>query len=174
MSHHIVPALCLDLDGTVRKSKTGVFINGPKDIELLPGVEEKIWEYQKKGFYIVGITNQGGVAHGLKTTEQFCEERDATFDLFNQNPFDAVLVCFNDPKGKVAPYNIRSLSRKPDYGMLARAEVEAYLDGLCIYWDNSLFVGDRPEDEACAKAARVPFQWAWDFFGFEKPVERKG
>jgi len=28
---------------------------------------------------------------------------------------------------------------------------------------NSLYVGDRPEDEEAAQRAYVPFQWAWDW-----------
>jgi phosphoglycolate phosphatase-like HAD superfamily hydrolase len=28
-----------------------------------------------------------------------------------------------------------------------------------------VYVGDRPEDEAAAKNAGVPFQWAAEFFG---------
>jgi phosphoglycolate phosphatase-like HAD superfamily hydrolase len=29
----------------------------------------------------------------------------------------------------------------------------------------SLFVGDRPEDQECAKRINVPFQWAWEWRG---------
>jgi D-glycero-D-manno-heptose 1,7-bisphosphate phosphatase len=28
---------------------------------------------------------------------------------------------------------------------------------------NSLYVGDRPEDEQAAQRVGVPFQWAWDW-----------
>ena len=28
---------------------------------------------------------------------------------------------------------------------------------------NSLFVGDRPEDKAAAERVGIPFQWAWDW-----------
>lgn len=34
------PALCLDLDGTIRYSKNGDFINGPEDVALFEGVEK--------------------------------------------------------------------------------------------------------------------------------------
>ena len=32
--------------------------------------------------------------------------------------------------------------------------------------DNSIFVGDRPEDQASGQSADIEFQWAKDFFGF--------
>jgi histidinol phosphatase-like enzyme len=55
------PALCLDFDGTIRKSKSGTFIKDEKDIELMPGIEKIIWMYRNMGFLIIGISNQGGV-----------------------------------------------------------------------------------------------------------------
>jgi D-glycero-D-manno-heptose 1,7-bisphosphate phosphatase len=167
-----VPALCLDLDGTVRLSKRGEnkFINGPDDVTLYPGVEEKIWEYRDAGYLIFGLTNQGGVAMGYKTPEQVNAEIDAMFSLFKRSeqgmgPFHSLKSCFHMEGEKASfPYNRRSLLRKPDVGMLVLMEVEAFYAGFLIDWDASLLVGDRPEDEQCAANAGIPFQWAKDFF----------
>lgn len=159
------PALCLDLDGTIRHSKSGEFINGTDDIALYPGVEEKIWEYRNNGFLILGISNQGGVAFGYKTAAQVEAELDATLSLFKENPFHLIKQCFHMPNGTVFPYNVRSLLRKPDIGMLALMEMEAFEAGYLIDWDNSLFVGDRSEDRDCASAAGIPFRVADMFFG---------
>jgi phosphoglycolate phosphatase-like HAD superfamily hydrolase len=52
--------------------------------------------------------------------------------------------------------------------MLAMCEFEAFNAGLIVDWHKSLFVGDRPEDEECAKRAGIAFSWAWDFF--ERPM----
>lgn len=160
--------LCLDLDGTIRRSKSGkTFIEGPDDIELIPGVKDLVWKYYSDGWFVVGITNQGGIAHGFKTEEQVAEESNATAILLrgdaNEYPIHRMLACPEDAKGKVEPYNWRSLCRKPDYGMLVM--VEHHLNKRDKYpdWDNSLFVGDRPEDEECARSAGVPFMWAHDF-----------
>lgn len=35
--------------------------------------------------------------------------------------------------------------------------------GIVIDWDNSLFVGDRPEDEQCAKNANIQFKYIDQF-----------
>ena len=86
-----------------------------------------------------------------------------TLDLFKDNPFHFVKFCFHDGKGKIEPYNHRSLLRKPDIGMLAVMEVEAYEVGIVIDWDKSLFVGDRPEDEQCAKNAGITFNHIDEF-----------
>jgi D-glycero-D-manno-heptose 1,7-bisphosphate phosphatase len=167
MPGKVLPALCLDLDGTVRYSKTGDFINHPEDVALFDGVEEKLWEYRREGFLILGITNQAGVAFGHKTQISFLEEIDYMLKLFEENPFHIVKGCLSHPDGKIYPYNFRSLLRKPEIGMLAIMEMEAFNHGFIIDWAGSLFIGDRPEDQECALKAGLEFQWAWDFFGRE-------
>jgi histidinol phosphatase-like enzyme len=49
--------------------------------------------------------------------------------------------------------------------MLAVAEVEAFDESYVIDWDESLMVGDRQEDEECARRAAIAFRYADDFFG---------
>lgn len=157
------PALCLDLDGTVRRSKVGGFIKDENDIELIPGVEKLIWRYRNMGWLIVGVSNQGGVAHGHKRPSHIERELDATFKLFTKNPFHIVKTCYHMEDGKIEPFNHRSLLRKPDIGMLAIVEYEAWNEGYMIDWNNSLFVGDRPEDEQCAANAKIKFRHIDDF-----------
>lgn len=158
-SHKVKPALCLDFDGTIRRSKSGqTFIQNFSDIELMPNIEKLIWRYRNMGWLILGISNQAGVAHGFKLPLEIEHEMDTTLKLFKENPFHIVKFCHHDDKGKIEPYNHRSLLRKPDIGMLAIMEAEAWNEGFVIDWDNSLFVGDRPEDEQCAKNAGITFR----------------
>lgn len=155
----LAPALVLDFDGTIRRSKSGqTFIKNFQDIELMPGIEKLIWRYRDMGWLILGISNQAGVAHGFKLPLEIESEMDATFKLFYRNPFHIAKHCYHDGKGRIEPYNHRSLLRKPDIGMLAIMEKEAFDYKYVIDWDNSLFVGDRPEDEECAKRAGIPFR----------------
>ena len=75
--------LFLDLDGTVRKTKSGAtFINDPYDQELISGVEQAIARY--KDWKIIGITNQGGVAAKHKTLENCIVEQQQTLALIPQ------------------------------------------------------------------------------------------
>lgn len=160
----VVPALCLDFDGTIRRSASGkTFIENSRDIELMPGIERLIWRYRNMGWLILGISNQAGVAHGFKLPMEVELEMDVTLKQFVNNPFHIVKFCYHDGKGRIAPYNKRSLLRKPDIGMLAVMETEAFNQGFVIDWDNSLFVGDRPEDEECAKRAGIPFRYIDSF-----------
>lgn len=158
-SHRLTPALCLDFDGTIRRSKSGkTFIENHKDIELMPNIENLIWLYRNAGWLIFGISNQAGVAHAFKLPMEIELEMDTTLELFQKNPFHIVKFCYHDAKGKIEPYCHRLLLRKPDIGMLALMESEAYKSLYIVDWDNSLFVGDRPEDEQCANNAHIKFR----------------
>lgn len=158
------PALCLDWDGTIRRSKSGhKIIKNWEDIELIPGVEDQINWYKKAGYLIIGISNQGGVAFGYKLPMEIERERDATLELFKLNPFHIIKMCYHHEEGSINPYNFRSILRKPNTGMLAIAEFDAYNAGYILDWNNSLFVGDRPEDEQCAKNADIKFMHINEF-----------
>ena len=163
-THQVKPALCLDFDGTIRRSISGqTFIQNVKDIELMPGMEKLIWRYRNMGYLIFGISNQAGVAHGFRLPLEIEHEMETTLNLFKVNPFHIVKFCYHDGNGKIEPYCHRSLLRKPDIGMLALMEAEAYGAGFVVDWDKSLFVGDRPEDAECAKRAGVEFKHIDEF-----------
>jgi len=151
--------LFLDLDGTVRRSKSGqTFINDPQDQEIIPGVFEAIDRHV--WLIIVGITNQGGVAAGKKSLENCIEEQQEFLRMF---PYmDSIYFC-PDFEGKVC-YQVKldcfrdcSIEggdfRKPGAGMIQLAIKH-------LKPDQSLFVGDRPEDELAASRAGIPFIWA--------------
>ena len=163
----VSPALCLDLDGTIRYSKRGDFIEELQDIVLFEGVEEVLWDYREKGFMICGITNQAGVAFGYKNEADVIKELEVTQALFSRNPFHTIQYSLNHPKGKEEPYNHRSLLRKPQIGMLVLCEHKFWEEKIIIDWDKSIFVGDRNEDQACALQAGLEFFWAKDFFSRE-------
>lgn len=174
--HRVMPALCLDLDGTVRGSKSGARFGptSPEDVELLPNVSARVALARDKGFYVVGVSNQGVVAYGSKTEIEVEAIALATRHAFPLgDPFHDLFMAYGmgeDMGGKVAPHNVRSLLRKPNHGMLVLAEMRARNGGILIDWDRSIMVGDRPEDEGCARAAGVTFQWAWQFFGWPEPT----
>jgi len=165
----VKPALCLDFDGTIRYGKNGKFINHLEDIALFEDVEPILWDYREQGFLILGMTNQGGLAYGYKSLQQVQDEIDATLALFSRNPFHHVQYSVLHPEGRKTPFNLRTLLRKPEIGMLAVSEAQMFQQGIIIDWDKSIFVGDRFEDEECAQKAGIRFEWANAFFGREAP-----
>jgi D-glycero-D-manno-heptose 1,7-bisphosphate phosphatase len=162
---NIMKILFLDLDGTVRKTKSGAtFINDPCDQELIPGVEDAIEKYAD--WVVVGVTNQGGVGAGFKSYDDCISEQHKTLSLL---PLMERIYFCPDSKGEecwlvTREDNDRLIDsigrdyRKPGTGMIDRA---------LFYLKESpteiLMVGDRPEDEQCAKNANIPFMWAHDW-----------
>lgn len=165
--------LFLDCDGTIRQPLGGSkFISHPRDQRIIPGADIAIAHYHRQGYLCIGATNQGGVASGYKSLEDTIVEQRYTLKLFPQLsaiylcPDYEGLICWKvtrDGEQKVSnhqrvtelmvhePYNFR----KPGAGMMMLASIE--FEGSL---EESIMVGDRPEDEAAAANAGVNFLWA--------------
>lgn len=155
-------ALFLDLDGTVRFSKgpKAPFIESVDDIVVYKEIPDILKKFKDEGWLIIAISNQGGVAHGFRSLMDVVNEMNRTSELTNEL-FDYFNFCVYDPKGSVAEYKLDTPSRKPGYGMLVEAAFyfkTVQNSNRCIIdFANSMMVGDRPEDQLCAKGANVKF-----------------
>lgn len=169
--------LLLDLDGTVREHVNGgKFISHPKDQRLIKGVTEAIAYFHKKGWRIIGITNQGGVAAGHKSLENAAKEQKITLELVPE--MECIYFCpdyegefcyrvseeeiikyerdkFPNPHSPNPECRLYQSFRKPGSGMLMLA-----LDSIEFYPDEFWFIGDREEDYEAAKEANIDFMWA--------------
>lgn len=162
--------LLCDLDGTVRTTKSGAtFINDPLDQQLIPEAQSAIAHYHSQEWAIVGITNQGGVSAGHKSLEDAVREQNYTLELCPQ--LGAIIFCV-DFAGEsridvVRPMalavnlefnyhltheRLKGTYRKPNPGMLLWT-----LAWLGIDKADTIYVGDRPEDEQAATNAGVKF-----------------
>lgn len=156
------PVLYLDLDGTVRYSRVGTFVNRAEDVAIYPEALRGIREYKRRGWRIIGVTNQGGVALGHLTMDAMFAALRRTNELCDML-FDRITACTHHPEAPDPEYAV-CWCRKPRIGGLVLAS-----SGLAEQHNEyypphiSLFVGDRPEDEECAKNAGIPFlsaeQW---------------
>lgn len=154
--------LYLDLDGTVRKGfdELGRFVNGPEDVEVFEEVPDLLIFYKAIGWRIVAISNQGGIALGHMNTT-ICAA--AMMETHNQclGLFDKIHWCPHHPNAE-DPEMAVCWCRKPKPGLV----IEAALDLARKYNGEiypphlGLFVGDRPEDEECAKNCNLRFMKA--------------
>lgn len=151
--------LFLDIDGTVRKGKDelGKFVNLPSDVEVFSEVPPLLAHYRELGYYIVGITNQGGIALGYVSRSNAVSALWKT-DLECGYRFDLMLFCPDGPsdvEGRASPY------RKPRAGMffesIRRLHRMMNPMGHSIDLWTSLYVGDRKEDIQFALQAGVPY-----------------
>ncbi|MGH3525048.1 MAG: hypothetical protein ACRDU4_20015 [Mycobacterium sp.] len=165
MTSKPVPILFLDLDGTVRhgKDELGRFVNGPGDVVVFPEAVEMMRRWKAGGGRIVGVSNQGGIALGHLTMDDCAAAMRRTHQLAGEL-FDWIAWCRHHPH---APHleMARCWCRKPSPGLL----IDAALGLGDVYRGESyppytaLMVGDRPEDQECARIASIDFQWAADW-----------
>lgn len=156
-----VPVLYLDLDGTVRhgKDELGRFVNGPEDVVVFPEAVRRMRDWKRAGGRIVACSNQGGVALGLVPAEKVAA---AMVETHRQTGhlFDKIAWCVHHPNAN-EPEMARCWCRKPSPGLLIESALDLSRSLNEIYPPHlGLFVGDRPEDQECARLAGLPFQWA--------------
>lgn len=167
-----VPVLYLDIDGTVRhgKDELGRFVNGPEDVVVFPEAIEMMARWRAGGGRIIGVSNQGGIALGIVSYEQVTAGMWETH-LLTGSRFDKIVFCAHHPDA-ADPENARCWCRKPSPGLV----IEASLDLARRYGEfyppyMGLMVGDRPEDEECARLAGLDFTPAaeWRVLANEEP-----
>jgi D-glycero-D-manno-heptose 1,7-bisphosphate phosphatase len=160
-----VPVLYLDLDGTVRKSvdEIGRFVNGPEDVEVFEEVPMLLARYRELGYRICGVTNQGGVALGHLSLDDM---HAALHETMRQSgdAFDRIMTCIHHPSAADPELAVCGC-RKPRIGMLVMAALNLGMEHRDEFYPShlALMVGDRPEDEECARNAGIAFRWAADW-----------
>jgi D-glycero-D-manno-heptose 1,7-bisphosphate phosphatase len=160
----MVPVLYLDIDGTVRlgKDELGRFVNEPRDVRVFPEVPDILKAYKNLGWRIVGISNQGGIALGHMTMEICVASMVETQNQVG-GAFDKLLWCSHHPDARDLEMAV-CWCRKPRAGLVIEGALALAEDTGEIYPPHlALFVGDRPEDEACAQAANIHFMDAKDW-----------
>jgi histidinol-phosphate phosphatase family protein len=134
-------AVFLDRDGTIARDVH--YCRRAEDFEILPTVPEAVRLLNSRGFRVVVVTNQSGIARGYFTEE--------TLSLIHQKMrteladcgarIDAIYFCPHHPDEKCG-------CRKPRPALLLRAARDMGIDlGL------SYMVGDDPKDVGAGKAA---------------------
>ena len=159
-----VPLLAVDLDGTVRHGfdELGRFVNGPDDVVVFPEAVEQMRRWKARGGRIIGVSNQGGIALGHVTMENVALAMARTHQLTG-GVFDKIACCQHHPSA-TDPEFARCWCRKPAPGLLIEAALSLARQTGEIYPPHlGLFVGDRPEDEECARIASFDFKWAKDW-----------
>ncbi|WP_085994553.1 D-glycero-alpha-D-manno-heptose-1,7-bisphosphate 7-phosphatase [Oceanobacillus senegalensis] len=135
----------LDRDGVINEvlSNRVKFVNEPKDFHLLKGVGKAIRCFNKAGFRVFVVTNQGGIGLGymkesmLKKVHQKMMDDLAAFGA----TIDEVSYCPHKPHANCA-------CRKPKPQMILDLAEKHHID-----LRNSYMVGDRAPDIEAGKEA---------------------
>lgn len=140
-------AVFLDRDGVVIEDVH--HLHRVTQLRVLPGAADALRRLQER-FYLIMVTNQSAVARGFLTEMDLLDiHRELVRQLARrQVVLDAIYYCPHLPQATVAVYRMTCECRKPEPGMLRRAQADWGLDlGRCF------LIGDMARDIDAARAA---------------------
>lgn len=139
-------AVFLDRDGVLNK-ELGDYVCHFKDFEVLTHNFVPLLELQKRGYLLIVITNQGGLAKGWYSDETLTQMHEHLREIYAANGINLteIYYCNHHPV-----YTSNCLCRKPGSLMLEKAIARFNIDPTKSY-----FIGDRERDVIAGEAAGV-------------------
>jgi D-glycero-D-manno-heptose 1,7-bisphosphate phosphatase len=144
-------AAFLDRDGVINVDLG--YVARQEDFHFVPGTLQAARVLAQRGFALVVITNQSGIARGLYTLDDFHRLTRWMREQFAdaEAPLAGVYYCPHHPSEGQGQYRVDCTCRKPAPGMLLAAAHELDLDLA-----RSVLFGDKRSDLQAASAAGVP------------------
>lgn len=142
-------AVFLDRDGTINVDYG--YVHQIDDFHFIDGVIDALLQLKKKGYLLVLVTNQSGIARGYFSEEQFLQLTEwFDWSLADRGvDFDGIYYCPHHPEGQ-GEYREDCDCRKPKAGMFTQAIADLNIDPA-----QSIMVGDKLEDLLAAENAGV-------------------
>jgi histidinol-phosphate phosphatase family protein len=155
---YTTPALLLDFDGTLRRTKSGEkYPRTPDDIEALPGRADALRAWAARGYRLLGVSNQGDVSRGRLTEDDARACFARTVALLGVEI--EVAFCPHSP----AP--ISCWCRKPMPGLGVD-----YIERYKLDRARTVMVGDMTTDRTFAARCGVRYEDAEPFFAALPPA----
>ena len=134
-------AIFLDRDGTINVEKN--YLYRIEDFEFLPGVIEGLRILQEKGFVLIIITNQSGIARGYYSVEDYKNLNNWMLkNLKEQGVYITdVYYCPHLPNATVPEFRLDCNCRKPKLGLFEKAAIDYNID-----ISRSYAIGDKLRD----------------------------
>lgn len=134
-------ALFLDRDGIINED-TG-YPHRPDQIVFCPGIFDVCRAARDKGYILVVVTNQSGVARGKFTENDVRSLHRWMASCFEDEGavLEGIYYCPYLADAPIEEYRRDSSYRKPGPGMFVQAAAELGID-----LHRSLMVGDKPSD----------------------------
>jgi HAD superfamily hydrolase (TIGR01662 family) len=146
-------ALILDYDDTLRRTKGGnKWPHTPDDVEILPERKKVLERWKSKGYLLLGVSNQSGVAKNMPSAVVAAQCFDRTNALLGLD------IDYEFCPHKVPP--IICYCRKPGSG-LGVTLIEKYQLNAA----ECIMVGDQTSDKTFAQRCGFQFQHCDIFFG---------
>ncbi|MGG2142852.1 D-glycero-beta-D-manno-heptose 1,7-bisphosphate 7-phosphatase [Symbiopectobacterium sp. RP] len=145
-----IPAVFLDRDGTINVDHA--YVHEIDQFEFIDGVIDAMSELKKKGFALVLVTNQSGIARGMFSEDDFMHLTEwMDWSLADRGvDLDGIYFCPHHAEQGQGEYHQECDCRKPKPGMFLSAQSFLNIDMAASY-----MVGDKEEDMQAAIAAGV-------------------
>lgn len=138
-------AAFIDRDGVICKEKHHLYKT--EDFEFIDGAPEALAALREKGYLVIVVTNQAGVAKGLYTEDDVNALHAYMTQLLKDRAvIDGIYYCPYHPEAVVEKYKKDSPERKPSPGMIERAVEDFAQKGINIDLKKSLMIGDTERD----------------------------
>ena len=146
-------ALFLDRDGVINVERG--YVHSRESFEFIPGIFDLCRAAESLGYLLVVVTNQAGIARGYYSESDFSALTDWMMDRFAEQNIQIARLyyCPFHPVFGVGKYKRDSPDRKPNPGMLLRAQSDLDLD-----LRSSFLIGDKLSDIQAGCAAGVGTQ----------------
>ncbi len=137
-------AVFLDRDGVINLERG--FTYRIEDFEILPGLTDALWEFRKRGYLLIVVSNQSGIAKGLykQSDVEILHEYLNRYLKKTDLSFDEIYYCVHHPDVS------RCICRKPDSLFIEKALARFNIDPA-LSW----FIGDKERDTEAAHKAGV-------------------
>ena len=164
-------ALFLDRDGIINQDRE--YPHKPEHIEFYPAVFDVCRIAIEKGFIIVVVTNQAGVAKGYFTEEDVLALHEWMSGQFQKRGIviAGFYYCPFHKNGTIEAYKRESYCRKPKPGLFLNAAKDLNID-----LSKSIMIGDKQSDRIELpelKCYIIKSRYTVDNYDFETLEEAK-
>lgn len=142
-------ALFLDRDGVINVDKH--YVHKVEDCEFMDGIFDLCRRAKDKGYKLIVVTNQAGIAKGYFTENDFHTFMEYVRSEFIRQgcPLDDVFYCPYHKDG-IGKYKMDSFDRKPNPGMILKAAKKHNID-----LKQSILIGDKKSDIEAGKKSGI-------------------
>jgi len=138
-------AVFLDRDGVINRER-GEYTFKQDDFEFLPDLFNVLKEFQEQGYLLIVITNQGGIAKGLYSIEEFRKLNQWMLRTLNEHGLKVLKTYYSPDHNGFS----KSLSRKPEGILFERAMHQYNIDPT-----QSFMIGDSQRDVDAAEKNKI-------------------
>ncbi len=145
-----IPALFFDRDGTLNVDTD--YLHEIEKFQWMPEAREAVKYANDRGYLVIVVTNQSGVARGMfgeDAVQELHRFMEAELEKIGAH-VDAFYYCPHHPEAAVPEYRRDCDCRKPKSGLIEQAGRDFAIDR-----EHSLMVGDSPRDVECGEGAGV-------------------